>query len=151
MRAAGKTNASAGITECALSRALAQSWSRDTSYDPDGWSEQNPSWGQCAVSALIVQDLLGGELLVGKVNGIEHYWNRITGDRELDLTKDQFGYTQNLGGPILAQREYVLSFADTRRRYSQLRRRVLAHLKALCETAVEHTVSSSSTQFKQAF
>src|ERR1700724_3464771 len=47
----------------ALVARLAQAWSRDTSSDAEHWSASNPAWGQCAVTALIVQDLLGGHLL----------------------------------------------------------------------------------------
>jgi hypothetical protein len=111
-----------------VSAALSQSWSLETSYDPAGWSEHNSAWGQCAVSALIVQDLLGGELLVGKVNGIEHYWNELPDGRQVDLTKHQFGRIASLEGPSQVSREFVLSFPETRTRYERLRRRVLARL-----------------------
>lgn len=111
-----------------VSAALSQSWSLETSYDPDGWSEHNSAWGQCAVSALIVQDLLGGELLVGKVNGIEHYWNELPEGRQVDLTRHQFGRIASLEGPSQVSREFVLSFPETRTRYERLRHRVLARL-----------------------
>ncbi len=112
--------------ESELSAALARSWSQETSHDPSGWSEHNSAWGQCAVSALIIQDLLGGELLVGKVNGVEHYWNELSDGREVDLTKHQFGHITSFEGPSRVSREFVLSFPDTRSRYERLRRRVLA-------------------------
>ena len=112
-----------------VSAALSQSWSLETSYDPAGWSEHNTAWGQCAVSALIVQDLLGGDLLVGKVNGIEHYWNELPDGRQLDLTKHQFRRIASLNGPTHVSREYVLSFPDTCSRYDRLRRRVLARIR----------------------
>ena len=120
--------ASVESVESKLSRALGQSWSLETSYDPAGWSKHNCAWGQCAVSALIVQDLLGGDLLVGKVNGIEHYWNELPDGRQLDLTKQQFGQVISLEEPSRVSREFVLSFPETRTRYERLRRRVLARL-----------------------
>jgi hypothetical protein len=141
---------SAEITEDELSRTLVQGWSRATSYDSARWCEQNPALGQCAVSALIVQDLLGGQLLVGKVNGIEHYWNLLTDNRELDLTKHQFEHIESFEGPTYADRGYVLSFPNTRRRYRQLRRSVLAHLKAWSDTVREQKVSTRDTRFRQA-
>jgi hypothetical protein len=56
-----------------LERALEVAWERTTSADPDRWSPQNPAWGQCAVTALIVQDHYGGELRRGIVDDISHY------------------------------------------------------------------------------
>ena len=41
----------------AVERALRASWTRDTSDDPDNWSETNRALGQCAVSALVVRAL----------------------------------------------------------------------------------------------
>ena len=114
--------------ESKVSAALCQSWSLETSYDPAGWSEHNSAWGQCAVSALIVQDVMGGELLVGKINGVEHYWNELPDGRQIDLTRHQFGKIASLEGISHASRECVLSFPDTRSRYERLRRRVLARL-----------------------
>lgn len=125
-----KANDRPKVTGGQLSRVIARSWSRETSYDPPGWSEFNSAWGQCAVSALVVQDLLGGELLVGKVNGIEHFWNRLGDNREFDLTRHQFGHIKTFEGPTQVDREFVLSFPHTRRRYERLRRRVLAQLEA---------------------
>lgn len=119
------------ISESEVAGALARAWRRDTSYDPDGWSRQNPSWGQCAVSALIIQDLLGGDLLLGKVNGLEHYWNKIGRNKQLDVTKGQFGSIRSFEGPFSVTREFVLSFPDTSRRYQRLRERVLAQLKGV--------------------
>lgn len=129
-RTLDKSNGRAKVSGDRLARVIARSWSRETSYDPSGWSEKNSAWGQCAVSALVVQDLLGGELLVGKVNGIEHYWNRLADNREFDLTKDQFGHIKSFEGPRRVDREFVISFPHTRRRYERLRRKVLAQLKA---------------------
>lgn len=119
---------SARSIEGKLSTALSQSWSLETSYDPARWSKHNCAWGQCAVSALIAQDLLGGKLFVGRVNGIDHYWNELPDGRQLDLTKQQFGQITTFEEPSRVSRDYVLSFPDTRRRYERLRREVLARI-----------------------
>jgi hypothetical protein len=42
---------------------LRRCWSADTSSDPDQWEQANPAWGQCAVTACLVQDILGGDIL----------------------------------------------------------------------------------------
>ena len=55
----------------------------------------DPAHGQCGAVALVVQDLLGGDLVVGEVFvGSErlgvHYWNRLENGEILDLTRAQF-------------------------------------------------------------
>jgi hypothetical protein len=104
-------------------------WSAETSGDPENWNEKNPAWGQCVVSALILQDILGGELVWGKVSGYSHYWNKIKG-KEYDLTRKQF--PENTEFPIgkervpgLTTRAYALMAADvTRERYELLKNRI---------------------------
>jgi hypothetical protein len=84
---------SLGVLHCAI-RA---SWSLDTCDPTDAadWEPTNPSLGHCAVTALVVHDFFGGELLEAEVlfqNGSRqgfHYWNRLAGV-EVDLTREQF-------------------------------------------------------------
>jgi Domain of unknown function (DUF4338) len=85
-------------------------------------AESNPAWGQCAVTALIVQDAFGGELLRSTIGGIAHYWNRLDDGSEIDLTRIQFGPNAYCERPAaLRSRDYVLSFPETKRRYEHLR------------------------------
>lgn len=107
-----------------LRTAVEAAWSAATSSDPEEWTPANPAWGQCAVTALVVQDVMGGRLLRTEVDGVSHYWNELPGGREVDFTKIQFGpdAVVRLGEP--RERSYVLSFPATRRRYGELRRRV---------------------------
>lgn len=108
----------------ALIARLSPAWTSETSSDAAHWSEGNRAWGQCAVTALIVQDMFGGELLRSKVENISHYWNRLPSGEEIDLTRQQFGETVVLQGIETRTREYVLGFPDTRRRYKTLLRRL---------------------------
>src|SRR6266536_2808330 len=101
--------------------ALAHSWSRQTSAEPDGWSEHSPARGQCAVTALVIQDLFGGELLRCDAGPTSHYWNRLPSGREVDLTRHQFGVDFRPRQVETRSRDYVLSFPDTRARYTALR------------------------------
>jgi hypothetical protein len=116
------------LAEAELVKAIAESWRRETSDDPRRWSFDNPALGQCAVTALIVQDFFGGDLLCANINLTRHYWNRLPNRCELDLTKGQFKEVAISGAPIESTRQYVLSFSTTRRNYKRLRKIVLAAL-----------------------
>jgi hypothetical protein len=109
-----------------LVRELAAAWGSDTSSDPAGWTAANAAWGQCAVTALLVQDKLGGDLLRCAAPGGSHYWNRLPDGSELDLTRHQFRTALHPHAVQVRERDYVLSFAETRRRYETLCRRVAA-------------------------
>jgi hypothetical protein len=104
-----------------LFAAIRHAWAADTSTD-SGWSVTCPAQGQCAVTALIVQDYLGGQLVRAEVEGISHYWNRVK-EGEVDLTRDQFTHFAPTAIGIRSRR-YVLSFPDTVRRYETLKERV---------------------------
>ena len=56
---------------------LRKAWCAATahpSYQKD-WTEDNPSYGQCCVTALTMQDLYGGDIYECKVHGKRHYVN----------------------------------------------------------------------------
>ncbi|WP_105981256.1 YunG family protein [Bacillus paralicheniformis] len=69
-----------------IMKALYKSWSSDSSSK---WSQDNPAKGQCSVTALIVYDLLGGEIRKTKLPEGWHFYNVINGKR-YDLTISQF-------------------------------------------------------------
>jgi hypothetical protein len=66
--------------------ALRKSWSMDTAKQ---WSKERPAAGQCNVTALLVHDLFGGELLKTGLPEGDHFYNRIDGVR-FDFTDSQF-------------------------------------------------------------
>jgi hypothetical protein len=69
-----------------VARALRKSWSTDTAKQ---WSKHRPAAGQCNVTALLVHDLFGGDLLMTVLPGGDHFYNRIDGIR-YDFTAGQF-------------------------------------------------------------
>ncbi len=77
---------------------------------PD-WHSGNPSRGQCGVTALILQEILGGELLIADVlftNGATqgvHYWNLLPNGAEVDLTRGQFADTEIVQKPEIVPRQ----------------------------------------------
>ena len=105
-----------------LRELLVRAWSRETSSQPERWTAANPAFGQCAVTALVVQDRLGGELLRTLVGSGSHYWNRLPSGQEVDLTRQQFSEGNVTFVGEVRSREYVLSHAATARRYEALAR-----------------------------
>jgi hypothetical protein len=80
-----------------LEAAIRASWATDTCDPVDlPWSADNAPRGQCGVTALVIQDRLGGDLIMATVHNADgsrqgvHYWNRLPDGTELDLTRDQF-------------------------------------------------------------
>lgn len=112
---------------------LRRCWSYETAVPDTIWDPNVPAKGQCAVTALIVQDYLGGDLLrtmnprdtAGRFP-ISHYFNLVDG-REVDLTRSQF-WLWEPGEIIIRDREYVLSNESTAMRYEKLRERVSRNL-----------------------
>ncbi|UKY48552.1 YunG family protein [Streptomyces inhibens] len=81
-----------------LDRAFHASWAADTCSPDDRplWHPGNPARGQCGITALVVHDLLGGDLVLGDAFAYGqprgyHWWNRLSTGAELDLTREQFG------------------------------------------------------------
>jgi hypothetical protein len=69
-----------------VEQQLRASWSIETAST---WTRENPARGQCSVTALVVQDLLGGLILKTRVGPQWHFYNSIDGKR-VDLTASQF-------------------------------------------------------------
>jgi hypothetical protein len=66
--------------------ALLGSWSIETS---ENWLPDNPARGQCNVTALLVNELFGAEILKTPLPDGDHFYNRIDGQR-IDFTASQF-------------------------------------------------------------
>ncbi|WP_234343706.1 YunG family protein [Streptomyces sp. NRRL F-5123] len=119
-----------------LDRALRASWAADTCSPDDvareAWSPGNPAWGHCDISALLVHDLLGGDLVVGEVDLAGdrqgyHWWNALPSGLQIDVTKEQFRRGQRVTGA----RRVVRPPGPLPRRweeYIRLRERVAGHL-----------------------
>jgi hypothetical protein len=89
-----------------IEAAIRASWGQDTSDDPDEWTPENPSRGQCAVTSHVLRALVGGEILVAPVTpsiNEHHCWVRLPSGVELDLTLDQFGPEKVLGAPWIGE------------------------------------------------
>ncbi len=128
-------------TLSSLKLAIDSSWGPDTSSDPVKWSESNRAYGQCAVTALVIQDFFGGSLLRVEAQGpdgkVSHYYNRLRDGNIIDLTRRQFPEGTKFSNPEYREREYVLSYPATASRYEVLRNRVSLMLTQRREGRVE--------------
>ncbi len=121
-------------------QALQASWSADTDYEATHFDPTNPARGQCVVSSLVVQGLLGGELIRYHVSGAgyheKHYANLLPNGSVLDTTFRQYQgapVTLKIDPPVLkghaSMRAKWLSDAETRERYELLMKSVRSRLE----------------------
>ncbi|WP_025723768.1 YunG family protein [Paenibacillus polymyxa] len=101
-----------------LEKALFQAWSLESSPK---WIANNPAAGQCGVTALVVQDRLGGDILRTWLDSGWHYYNRI-GEDIIDFTRSQFSIPPQYQD-VYSNREEA--FSDTNaEQYAALNRRL---------------------------
>ena len=93
------------------------------------WSPENPTLGQCSVTAFLMQDLFGGEVRgVPLGDGNFHCFNVVDG-RLFDLTSEQFGPLRlNYENCPLQTREQHFAKEEKRQRYELLKSRLAALL-----------------------
>ena len=102
-----------------LKQLLTYSWEESTCSPGlrSKWNEENPSLGQCAITALIVNDFFGGKIMRCMSSTGSHYYNLID-DEIVDLTVEQFlGEIPEYENGEERTREYLLSNEDTKKRY----------------------------------
>jgi len=126
-------NRSRYITLILLEDALHHSWGPDTcaGWETYGWDPKSPAFGQCAVTALVVQDFIGGKIVKDPEH--DHYWNVLNDGTEVDLSREQFNESVKLEAKLDRARDYMLESdrsieARTPERYDLLKERVIAYL-----------------------
>jgi hypothetical protein len=122
-----------------LESALRAGWAADTCSPDDieraAWVPDNPAWGHCDITALLLNDVLGGDLVRGEVHrdgrrAGYHWWNRLVSGVEVDLTREQFRDGQVIDNAVVVPRPP----GRTKRRYDEyllLRSRVERRLGPL--------------------
>lgn len=109
--------------------ALEGAWSIETAVQ---WSAENPANGQCNVTAAVIHDLFGGDILRTRYPNFWHCYNSIDGKR-VDLTDSQF---LRPGARFAAPERYDDEFSDRdeamegipQREYGALRKALLPRL-----------------------
>ena len=96
----------------------------------DRWSPENPSLGQCSVTAFLAQDLFGGTVWgIPLPEGGFHCFNEVCGS-VFDLTSEQFGgVILDYSNAVLQSREEHFSKQEKYERYLLLRDRLLTEAK----------------------
>lgn len=110
---------------------LLKSWSKETAYplsQADYIKDNDPTYGQCAITAIIVNDMFGGTIHKIKIEGGgTHYFNKING-HYIDLTKDQFDLYNidiNYEPNEEVTKEYCLNNQNTFQRYNLLKQNII--------------------------
>ncbi|MFD5747319.1 hypothetical protein [Streptomyces sp. NPDC127033] len=118
-----------------IEQAVRGSWSAETCTPEfrSRWTGENPARDQCGVTAMVLNDLLGGELIRGEVHvdGVRvdyHWWNRLGMGFEIDLTREQFGPEEIVTGGDVVARPPQAEWRRLHEEYELLRDRVLEKL-----------------------
>lgn len=106
----------------AFQSILYKCWSIESSSK---WSLDNPANGQCGVTALIVNDFFGGDILKTKLPEGWHFYN-ILDNISFDFTQSQF-VNKPIYLDILSNREEA--FSDTNiKQYNYLKNEISKHI-----------------------
>lgn len=106
---------------------LRKAWCAATahpSYQKD-WSEDNPSYGQCCVTALVMQEIIGGDIYECTMGRKKHFYNVAPDHQMHDFTAEQFPiprcYCKNNKRRTRAS---LLKNKDVKERYELLKTRL---------------------------
>lgn len=104
---------------------LLDCWCKETAYPScqAEWVPNDPTYGQCAVTAMLVYDMFGGSIHRIRVSGGgTHYFNKVNG-HYIDLTINQFdlyNLAVNYEPNEEMDRKYCGKNPDTQKRYQLL-------------------------------
>ena len=108
-------------------------WCKETAYPScqEDWVPEDPTYGQCAITAMLVHDLFGGTIhRIWVDEGWTHYFNKIDG-QYIDLTSEQFDlYNMHVDYEPNEEMDYRYcgTNPDTKKRYDLLVKRVAEKL-----------------------
>ena len=116
-----------GLTPRDYYDLLAGIWAADTCAPRmrQRWCPDNPTFGQCSITAFLMQDLYGGDVRgVARPDGTFHCFNDV-GGCVFDLTSEQFGgEALDYADCPVQRREAHFARAEKRERYELLKARL---------------------------
>ncbi len=132
-----------------VSNAIKAEWDDQTSANGQLWSVENPARGQCVPTALVLNDIFGGEIVRVIVTDEQdpafretHYYNKLS-NGYYDLTGNQYPESVIMTkAPVdladkgyISTRDYLIANPDTNARYELLRSRVFRRLGTIALSA----------------
>lgn len=118
-----------GLTPRDYYERLKKVWSAETCAPrmQADWSPENPTLGQCSITAFLMQDIYGGKVLGVPLNDGNYHCFNAVGDCVFDLTSEQFqGVTLNYNDCPEQSRETHFAKEEKRQRYELLKQRLLS-------------------------
>lgn len=125
------------MTIPAFAKLLPKICGQDTSFDPRGWTKDNPLWGHCAVVSLLAQSLFQGEILYVSLKGTKfafmkcHFWNAFPSGRQKDFTRAQFGKEYPADSEVKIANPAMFKDKNTQRRLKLLQERFAEECKRI--------------------
>jgi len=108
-----------------LLSVIRSSWSAETT---DCWYPDDPSRHQCGVSALVVQDYCGGDIVRNKFGERTVYFNRLADGTRLFICPEYKRQSGAYDEDEVQSRDKIMQHPDMPRRYGVLSQVVLEKL-----------------------
>ena len=116
-----------------LYRALEDCWCAETCAPRmrEKWRPEDPTFGQCSITAFLAQDLFGGQVRgVPLPKGFFHCFNVLENGQVFDLTSEQFlGEPLDYAHTVPQRREDHFAAREKYERYLLLKDKLTARLK----------------------
>lgn len=102
-------------------------WCKETAHPKfqPRWSEKNKAVGQCGSTALIINDLFGGKMILDDIN--THVWNVLPDGSQQDFTRSQFEKDLPLSVQKYRTKEELIAESKTGQleRYKLLKKKLI--------------------------
>ena len=121
-----------GMTPRDLYDLLSEIWCEYTCAPRlrEGWSKDNPTLGQCSITAFLAQDIFGGKVYGVLRSGGNYHCYKVVGNCVFDLTSEQFGDEKlNYDNNPEQFREVHFAKEEKRLRYEYLKNELAKRLQ----------------------